>query len=96
VLFSGLSPEDAGAVVTALQERGTPYQLTDGGRTVLVPEEEVFETRIALATSGVPTGGVVGFEIFNTTRLGETEADRQLRYPVGAAGRVDSYHSADQ
>ncbi len=88
VLFSGLSPEDAGAVVTALQERGTPYQLTGGGSTVLVPEEEVFETRIALATSGVPTGGVVGFEIFNTTRLGETEADRQLRFRWALQGEL--------
>ncbi|NLM40773.1 MAG: flagellar M-ring protein FliF [Firmicutes bacterium] len=88
VLFSGLSPEDAGAVVAALQERGTPYQLTDGGTTVMVPEEAVFETRIALATSGVPTGGVVGFEIFNTTRLGETEADRQLRFQWALQGEL--------
>lgn len=88
VLFSGLSPEDAGAVVAALQERGISYQLTAGGTTVLVPEEAVFETRIALATSGVPTGGVVGFEIFNTTRLGETEADRQLRFQWALQGEL--------
>lgn len=88
VLFSGLSAEDAGAVVAALQERGVSYQLADGGTTVLVPEENVFETRIALATSGVPTGGVVGFEIFNTTRLGETEADRQLRYQWALQGEL--------
>lgn len=56
VLFSGLSPDDAGAVVAALQERGVPYQLAEGGTAVLVPEDQVFETRIALATSGVPTG----------------------------------------
>lgn len=88
VLFSGLNTDDAGAVITALQERGTPYQLTDGGTTVLVPEDEVFETRIALATSGMPTGGVVGFEIFNSTRLGETEADRQLRFQWALQGEL--------
>lgn len=88
VLFSGLGVEDAGAVVSALQERGTSYKLTEGGSTVLVPEEEVFEARIALATSGLPTGGVVGFEIFNTTRLGETEADRQLRYQWALQGEL--------
>lgn len=88
VLFSGLSSDDAGAVVAALQERGTPYQLSDGGSTVLVPSEEVLDTRIALATSGLPTGGVVGFEIFNTTRLGETEADRQLRYQWALQGEL--------
>jgi flagellar M-ring protein FliF len=88
VLFSGLSSDDAGAVVAALQERGVSYQLADGGGTILVPEEDVFETRIALATSGMPTGGVVGFEIFNTTRLGETEADRQLRYQWALQGEL--------
>ncbi len=88
VLFSGLDGQDAGAVVAALQERGTPYTLVDGGTTILVPEEAVLESRIALATSGVPTGGVVGFEIFNTTRLGETEADRQLRYQWALQGEL--------
>ncbi len=88
ILFSGLDVGDAGAVVSALQERGTSYRLAEGGTTVLVPEEEVFETRIALASSGVPTGGVVGFEIFNTTRIGETEADRQLRYQWALQGEL--------
>lgn len=88
VLFSGLNVEDAGAVVAALQERGTSYRLKDGGTTVMVPDAEVLETRIALATAGMPTGGVVGFEIFNTTRLGETEADRQLRFQWALQGEL--------
>lgn len=88
VLFSNLEPEDAGAVVTALQERGTDYRLADGGTSILVAEDDVFETRIALATSGMPTGGVVGFEIFNSTRLGETEADRQLRFQWALQGEL--------
>ncbi len=88
VLFADLSPEDAGSVVNALQERGVPYRLTESGTTVLVPQNEVFETRIALATAGMPTGGVVGFEIFNATRLGETEADRNLRYQRALQGEL--------
>src|SRR5690554_4713996 len=74
VLFANLQPEDAAAVVTALQERGVPYQLAENGTAVLVPAEQVLETRIALASAGLPAGGVVGFEIFNSTRIGETEA----------------------
>lgn len=88
VLFSGLDPEDAGAVVQALQERGTPYRLEENGTAILVPQDQVFETRITLATSGMPTGGVVGFEIFNSTRLGETEADRQLRFQWALQGEL--------
>lgn len=88
ILFSGLGPEDAGAVVQALQEQGTPYRLGENGTSILVPQDQVFETRIALATSGMPTGGVVGFEIFNSTRLGETEADRQLRFQWALQGEL--------
>ena len=88
VLFADLNPEDAGAVVTALQERGISYRLAENGSAVLVPQNEVFETRIALATSGLPTGGVVGFEIFNAARLGETEADRQLCFQWALQGEL--------
>ncbi len=88
VLFAGLSGDDAGAVVTALQERGVQYKLAENGTTVLVPHNQVDEMRIALATAGMPTGGVVGFEIFNTTRLGETEADRQLRFQWALQGEL--------
>ena len=87
VLFSGLGPEDAGAVVSRAGT-GTPYRLTDGGTTVWVPEEDVFETRIALATLWCTHRRGCGFEIFNTTRLGETEADRQLRYQWALQGEL--------
>lgn len=88
VLFSGLQPEDAAAVVAQLQERGVPYELTENGTAVLVPSDRVLETRIALASAGLPTGGVVGFEIFNTTRIGETEADRHLRFLWALQGEL--------
>ncbi|HHY14544.1 MAG TPA: flagellar M-ring protein FliF [Firmicutes bacterium] len=88
VLFAGLSGDDAGAVVSALQERGVQYKLAENGTTVLVPQNQVDEMRISLATAGMPTGGVVGFEIFNATRLGETEADRQLRFQWALQGEL--------
>lgn len=88
VLFSNLQPEDAAAVVAQLQERGVPYELAANGTAVMVPTEQVLETRIALASAGLPAGGVVGFEIFNSTRIGETEADRQLRYQWALQGEL--------
>src|SRR5690625_924573 len=54
-LFTGLSGEDASAVVDQLQSAGVPYELTDGGGTVMVPAESVYEQRIALASEGLPT-----------------------------------------
>jgi len=88
VLFSNLMPEDAGSVISILQEQGIPYKIGENGSAILVPEEHVHETRMVLATQGLPRGGIVGYEIFNTTRLGETEADRQMRFLWALQGEL--------
>lgn len=54
-LFSNMSASDASAVVDQLETDGTPYQLTDGGSTVMVPRKDVYSTRIALSGEGLPT-----------------------------------------
>ncbi len=60
-LFSGMSSADAAAIIDQLRSQGVPYELTDGGGTVLVPEERVYQQRLAAATAGLPadesTGG---------------------------------------
>jgi flagellar M-ring protein FliF len=53
-LFSNLSASDASAVVDQLDAQGTPYELTDGGSTVMVPRDDVYATRIALSGEGLP------------------------------------------
>src|SRR6266545_4691462 len=39
-LFSGLAPADASAIVDKLTAEGTPYKLSDGGGTILVPRDQ--------------------------------------------------------
>jgi flagellar M-ring protein FliF len=53
-LYSNLSASDASAVVDQLDTQGTPYKLTDGGSTVMVPRDDVYSTRIALSGEGLP------------------------------------------
>src|SRR5215468_10461059 len=62
VLFSGLTPEDAGQVVDQLKAQKVQYKLDANGTTVDVPEDKVHELRITLASAGIPRGGGVGFE----------------------------------
>jgi flagellar M-ring protein FliF len=87
-LYTNLDLSDAGAIINVLNENNIPYRLADNGSSVLVPAESVYQTRLTLAAQGLPAGGVVGFETFNTTRLGETEADRQLRYRIALEGEL--------
>src|SRR6476659_1343729 len=57
VLFSNLSEPDAAAIVTELKRTKTIYRLADGGATIRVPADRVYETRLALMSSGVPLSG---------------------------------------
>jgi flagellar M-ring protein FliF len=91
-LFSNLSPSDASAIVEALKGDKVPYELDDGGRTVLVPSEKLYEQRIALASRGLPEGGSVGFgggfEIFDKQALGQTDFLQHLNYQRALQGEL--------
>ena len=50
-LFRGLDAEEAARVVDGLAQEKIPYQLEDGGTSVLVPAAQVQEARIRLAAS---------------------------------------------
>jgi flagellar M-ring protein FliF len=69
-LYNGLNDQDAGAIVTQLQERQIQYRVTNGGTTIQVPEDMVHETRLALAASGMSVGGIVGNELFDQDQFG--------------------------
>jgi flagellar M-ring protein FliF len=88
VLFSRLSPEDAGQIVKTLQTEGVPYRLDDGGRTVLVPSDRVYDLRLKLASEGVPQGGVVGFEIFDKSGFGMTDFAQKVNYTRALEGEL--------
>src|ERR1035437_7096901 len=69
VLFSGLSNQDAGAITTQLDSAKVPYQLSDGGATIMVPSSQVNAERIKLANQVLPSSGVVGFSLFDKTSI---------------------------
>ena len=43
VLFSNLNSEDAGNIVTRLQEKKVPYNMSAAGDSLLVPSEKISE-----------------------------------------------------
>ena len=89
-LFTNLSPDDAGAIVTKLKENKILFQLNDGGRTIKVPAKDVYETRLSLASQGLPQGGNVGFEIFDKTNFfGMTEFNQRLNYQRALQGELE-------
>lgn len=79
-LFSGLEPKDAGVIVEKLKTMKIPYQITDQGKTIKVPETQVYEARIQLASSGALGGGGIGFELFDQSKFGQTDFEQQVGY----------------
>ncbi|MDH3360004.1 MAG: flagellar basal-body MS-ring/collar protein FliF [Desulfobulbaceae bacterium] len=88
VLYSGLTQEDASEVVTRLKDQRVPYQISGNGSVISVPPEQVYEVRLNLAGEGLPRGGGVGFEIFDTTSLGTTDFVQRLNYQRALQGEL--------
>ncbi|NPV49534.1 MAG: flagellar M-ring protein FliF, partial [Armatimonadetes bacterium] len=79
-LYTGLAAEDAAAIVEKLKAERVPYRLSDGGSTIAVPQEKVYELRISLAREGLPASGQVGFEIFDRSGLPGTQFSNRVNY----------------
>lgn len=90
VLFSDLEPADASAVVERLKSQKIQYELRgDGGTIAIAPPEMVHELRITLASEGVPKGGKVGFEIFDSTSIGTTTFVEKLKFMRALQGELE-------
>src|ERR1700691_5265301 len=53
-LFTNLQPSDAAAITQTLATNHVPYELEDGGSTILVPQNDVDQQRLAAAQAGLP------------------------------------------
>ncbi len=67
LLYADLDLNESAQIVEHLDKQQIPYQLRAGGRQILVPGDRVARARLALARDGLPTGGGVGYEIFDRT-----------------------------
>ncbi len=90
VLFSDLEQADAGAVVERLKSQKIKYEIRSNGSTIAVsPPEVVPEIRMSLASEGVPKGGKIGYELFDTNALGTTGFVERLKFIRAAQGELE-------
>lgn len=88
LLFTIQDEKDGGQIVAALSAQNIPYRFTEGGRGILVPQAMVYDTRLKLAAQGVPKGGLVGFELMETQKLGVSQFAEQINYQRGLEGEL--------
>ena len=88
VLFADMEPEEAARVESGLKSEKVRYQLTNGGRDIEVPVEDVDRLRLHFSSTGLPTSGRVGYELFDRTAFGQTEFLEQVNYRRALEGEI--------
>jgi len=86
MLYAGLSQNDMGEVAKALKAKKVPYRISDG--SIAVAREHLYETRLELASEGIPKGAGAGFEIFDQQKLGSTEFVQKINYQRALQGEL--------
>lgn len=87
-LFTGLTAADASAVVEQLQGAGVSYELADGGSTVMVPEQSVYEQRLAAAASGLPSASSDGYTLLDDMGVTSSEFQQTVTYKRAIEGEL--------
>lgn len=87
-LYTNLNSKDAGAIVTKLKESNIPYTIEGNGSVINVPAGSLYETRLNLASQGLPSGGGVGFEVFDKTSFGVTDFTQKINYQRALEGEL--------
>ena len=80
VLFAGLSGEEGGRTVSELQKLNIPYQITDGGRVILVAAADVGFARLQLAARGIPKQDGDQWALLDNESLGVSPFVEQVHY----------------
>jgi flagellar M-ring protein FliF len=88
VLYGGLSNEDLNAVLAELDKEGIKYKLSPDGSTIFVPEDKARDLRLKLAAKGVPSKGIVGYEVFDKERFGVSDFQNQVNFKRAVEGEL--------
>jgi flagellar M-ring protein FliF len=88
VLYANLSEKDGGAIIAQLSQMNIPYRHADGGNAILVPSSQVHDARLKLASAGLPKGSVIGFELMDSARFGQTQFQERLTFQRGLEGEL--------
>jgi len=87
-LYTQLESSDASQVTSELDARGVSYKLEDGGRTVLVPRSEVYQTRVDLSAEGLPSGGQEGFVLLDEGGITKSQFSQTVDYQRALQGEL--------
>src|SRR5215218_5258881 len=87
-LFSNLASTDASAIVEELNAEGVTYTLADGGTTIMVAKDSVYDLRLAMSGKGLPAGSDTGYALLDQTGITTSEFQQQVTYQRALEGEL--------
>ena len=87
-LYSNLPANEASEVVTYLNNQKIGYRLDNGGSSISVSKVDVYEVRLALAGKGIPSAGMIGYEIFDKNTIGMSEFMQKINFKRALEGEI--------
>jgi flagellar M-ring protein FliF len=88
-LYTDLDATDASAIVDELAGRGVQYDLTDAGHTVLVPSADVYDLRVAMSGSGLPSSND-GYALLDKQGITTSEFRQRIDYQRALEGELSN------
>ncbi|PID73063.1 MAG: flagellar M-ring protein FliF [Desulfobacterales bacterium] len=88
LLYANLPANDASEVVTWLKNQKIDYTLKNGGKDIWIPAEQIYQSRLDLAAKGLPSGGGVGFEVFDKQSFALTDYVQKVNYTRALQGEL--------
>ncbi len=88
VLFSNLNDKDGGEIISQLDKLNIPYKFSSSGSTILIPQNQIYNTRLRIAQQGLPKGGAIGFELLDKESFGMSQFNEQINYQRALEGEL--------
>ena len=65
LLYGDLNADDSSRITIQLSSQNVPFELLQGGSQIMVPSDRALKLRLSLASQGIPSGGSLGYELFD-------------------------------
>ena len=70
MLYQEIAPEEAAKITEKISDKDIAYELRNGGTSIYVPREQVYQLRLDMAKEGLPIGEQGGYKIFDNEKIG--------------------------
>lgn len=89
LLYGNLPPEEAGEIISKLEQKGVKFDLGKSGGDIYVEASMVHRLRAELATDGVlPSGSGPGFELFDQGGFGISDFHQRTNFLRAVQGEL--------